>query len=81
MRMLYLVYRVTAEGDLDFRGTLGVDKGAPVGFRANRLSFDIDADATDDQIATLLKLTERYCVVFQTINQKPALNVVVNRAA
>ena len=73
--------RVTAEGDLDFRGTLGVDKGAPVGFRAIRLSFDIDADATDDQIATLLKLTERYCVVFQTINQKPALNVVVNRAA
>ncbi len=73
--------RVTAEGDLDFRGTLGVDKGAPVGFRAIRLSFDIDADATDEQIATLLKLTERYCVVFQTINQKPALDVVVNRAA
>ncbi len=73
--------RVTAEGDLDFRGTLGVDKGAPVGFRAIRLSFDIDADATDEQIATLLKLTERYCVVFQTINQKPALDVIVNRAA
>jgi len=73
--------RVTAEGDLDFRGTLGVDKTAPVGFRAIRLSFDIDADATDEQIATLLKLTERYCVVFQTINQKPALDVVVNRAA
>jgi uncharacterized OsmC-like protein len=73
--------RVTAEGDLDFRGTLGVDKAAPVGFRAIRLSFDIDADATDEQIATLLKLTERYCVVFQTLNQKPALNVAVNRAA
>ena len=73
--------KVTAEGDLDFRGTLGVDKTAPVGFQAIRLSFDIDADATDEQIATLLKLTERYCVVFQTINQKPALNVVVNRAA
>ena len=73
--------RVTAEGDLDFRGTLGVDRTAPVGFRAIRLSFDIDADATDEQIATLLKLTERYCVVFQTINQKPALDVVVNRAA
>ena len=73
--------RVTAEGDLDFRGTLGVDKAAPVGFRAIRLSFDIDADATDEQIATLLKLTERYCVVFQTINQNPALDVVVNRAA
>ena len=73
--------RVTAEGDLDFRGTLGVDRTAPVGFRAIRLSFDIDADATDEQIATLLKLTERYCVVFQTINQKPALDVIVNRAA
>jgi uncharacterized OsmC-like protein len=73
--------RVTAEGDLDFRGTLGVDRTAPVGFRAIRLSFDIDADATDEQIATLLKLTERYCVVFQTINQKPALDVAVNRAA
>ena len=73
--------RVTAEGDLDFRGTLGVDRTAPVGFRAIRLSFDIDADATDEQIASLLKLTERYCVVFQTINQKPALDVVVNRAA
>ena len=73
--------RVTAEGDLDFRGTLGVDRTAPVGFRAIRLSFDIDADATDEQIATLLKLTERYCVVFQTISQKPALDVVVNRAA
>ena len=73
--------RVTAEGDLDFRGTLGVDRTAPVGFSAIRLSFDIDADATDEQIATLLKLTERYCVVFQTISQKPALDVVVNRAA
>src|ERR1700709_1022943 len=56
--------RVTAEGDLDFRGTLGVDKTAPVGFGAIRLSFDIDADATDEQVATLIKLTERYCVVF-----------------
>ncbi len=72
--------RVTAEGDLDFRGTLGVDRTAPVGFAAIRLSFDIDAEATDEQIATLIKLTERYCVVFQTIQQKPALDVIVNRA-
>src|ERR1700749_3664345 len=55
--------RVTAEGDLDFRGTLGVAKDAPVGFRAIRLGFDIDSDATAEQLATLLKLTERYCVV------------------
>jgi uncharacterized OsmC-like protein len=73
--------RVSAEGDLDFRGTLGVDRTAPVGFKAIRLRFDIDADATEEQIATLLKLTERYCVVFQTINQKPALDVAINRAA
>jgi len=73
--------RVSAEGDLDFRGTLGVDRTAPVGFKAIRLRFDIDADATEEQIATLLKLTERYCVVFQTINQKPALDVAINNAA
>jgi uncharacterized OsmC-like protein len=73
--------RVSAEGDLDFRGTLGVDRAAPVGFKAIRLRFDIDADATEEQIATLLKLTERYCVVFQTINQKPALDVAINNAA
>lgn len=73
--------RVTAEGDLDFRGTLGVDKAAPVGFGAIRLSFDIDADATDEQVATLIKLTERYCVVFQTINHNPAMDVIVTRAA
>jgi len=58
---------VTAEGDLDFRGTLAVDKEAPVGFRAIRLSFDLDTDASDDEKATLMKLTERYCVVAQTI--------------
>jgi uncharacterized OsmC-like protein len=58
---------VTAEGDLDFRGTLGVDKEAPVGFRAIRLTFDLDADADADQLATLLRLTERYCVVYQTL--------------
>ncbi|MFM8700441.1 MAG: OsmC family protein [Hyphomicrobiales bacterium] len=71
---------VRAEGDLDFRGTLGVDRDAPVGFRAIRLNFDLDTDATDEQTATLLKLTERYCVVFQTINTKPELSVAVSRS-
>ena len=66
---------VSAEGDLDFRGTLGVAKEAPVGFRAIRLRFDLDTDAGPDQLATLLKLTERYCVVFQTLNNKPQLSV------
>jgi uncharacterized OsmC-like protein len=58
---------VRAEGDLDFRGTLGVAKDAPVGFTAIRLSFDLDTDASEEQIATLLRLTERYCVVYQTL--------------
>ena len=66
---------VSAEGDLDFRGTLGVAKDAPVGFRAIRLRFDLDTDASADQLATLLKLTERYCVVFQTLNSRPQLSV------
>src|SRR5215472_15045221 len=66
---------VSAEGDLDFRGTLGVAKEAPVGFRAIRLRFDLDTDASADQLATLLKLTERYCVVFQTLNNRPTLSV------
>jgi uncharacterized OsmC-like protein len=66
---------VSAEGDLDFRGTLGVVKDAPVGFRAIRLRFDLDTDASSDQLATLLKLTERYCVVFQTLNSRPQLSV------
>lgn len=66
---------VSAEGDLDFRGTLGVAKDAAVGFRAIRLRFDLDTDASPDQLATLLKLTERYCVVFQTLNSKPHLSV------
>ena len=70
---------VKAEGDLDFRGTLGVDREAPVGFREIRLSFDLDTDATDEQIATLVKLTERYCVIFQTLNKPPKLGLVVNR--
>ncbi|AWN52296.1 OsmC family protein [Methylobacterium sp. 17Sr1-1] len=70
---------VKAEGDLDFRGTLGVDKGAPVGFRSIRLSFEVDTDAPQEKLDQLLKLTERYCVVFQTINQKPQLDVVMTR--
>ena len=70
---------VKAEGDLDFRGTLGVDKTAPVGFRAIRLNFEIDTDAPQDKVDQLLKLTERYCVVFQTLNNKPQLSVAVSR--
>jgi len=66
---------VHAEGDLDFRGTLGVAKDAPVGFRAIRLRFDLDTDASPAELATLLKLTERYCVVFQTLNSKPQLSI------
>jgi len=59
--------RVLAEGDLDFRGTLGVDKETPVGFTAIRLTFALNTSASEDQLATLLKLTERYCVVYQTL--------------
>jgi uncharacterized OsmC-like protein len=58
---------IKAEGDLDFRGTLGVSKDAPVGFKAIRLSFNLKSEATDEQIANLAKLTERYCVVYQTL--------------
>jgi uncharacterized OsmC-like protein len=64
---------VRAEGDLDFRGTLGVAKDAPVGFRDIRLSFDLDTDATPEQLATLYKLTERYCVIYQTLKNPPPL--------
>jgi uncharacterized OsmC-like protein len=66
---------VRAEGDLDFRGTLSVDREAKVGFGAIRLTFDLDTDATPDQVATLLRLTERYCVVAQTLLSPPALTV------
>jgi uncharacterized OsmC-like protein len=69
--------RVRAEGDLDFRGTLGVDRGAPVGFSAIRLSFELDTDADEEQLATLLKLTERYCVVFQTLVSAPAVSLAL----
>jgi uncharacterized OsmC-like protein len=70
---------VKAEGDLDFRGTLGVGKEAPVGFRAIRLAFELETDADQDKIDQLLKLTERYCVVFQTINVRPELSVSATR--
>ena len=66
---------VDAEGDLDFRGTLGVAREAPVGFRAIRLRFDLDSDAPPEQVAKLIQLTERYCVVYQTLVTPPALRV------
>jgi uncharacterized OsmC-like protein len=69
--------RVHAEGDLDFRGTLAVDREAPVGFRAIRLSFELDAEADEEELATLLKLTERYCVVFQTLAKPPQLSATI----
>ncbi len=72
---------VRAEGDLDFRGTLGVAKEAPVGFREIRLAFDLDTDASEEQLATLLKLTERYCVVYQTLRNSPKSAVTMKKAA
>jgi uncharacterized OsmC-like protein len=69
--------RITAEGDLDFRGTLGVSREAPVGFREIRVRFALDTDATEEQRATLLKLTERYCVVLQTLKVPAALTVAL----
>jgi len=71
--------RVRAEGDLDFRGTLAVAPGVPVGFSAIRLSFELETDADDDQIATLERLTERYCVVYQTLASTPTLSTTVER--
>ncbi len=68
---------VWAEGDLDFRGTLGVEKTAPVGFQSIRLRFSLKTEATADQLATLLKLTERYCVVLQTLRQPPVLSATI----
>jgi uncharacterized OsmC-like protein len=67
--------RISAEGDLDFRGTLGVARDAPVGFRDIRLAFDIEGDLTEEQRATLMKLTERYCVVYQTLRHPPQVAV------
>ena len=72
---------VSAEGDLDFRGTLGVSKEAPVGFRNIRLRFDLDTDEPQERIATLTKLTERYCVVYQTLANPPPLDLTIKTAA
>ena len=66
---------ISAEGDLDFRGTLGVAKDAPVGFKNIRVHFDLDTDADDEQLDTLLKLTERYCVVYQSISSTPDISI------
>ena len=66
---------VRAEGDLDFRGTLGVSKETPVGFPRIRLHFDLDTDAPADKVATLIRLTERYCVVYQTLRQTPEIAI------
>ena len=73
--------RVLAEGDLDFRGTLGVSKEAPVGFVKIRLRFEVDTDASDEQTATLLKLTERYCVVLQTLRAAPEISARITHAS
>jgi len=67
---------IRAEGDLDFRGTLGVSKDVPVGFKEIRLNFDMDTDASEEQIATLIRLTERYCVVYQTLSQPAKISVL-----
>jgi uncharacterized OsmC-like protein len=66
---------VRAEGEIDFRGTLGVSKEVPVGFQKIRLEFGLDADANEEQLATLMRLTERYCVVYQTLNRSPEIEV------
>lgn len=70
---------ISAEGELDFRGTLGVAKDTPVGFRQIRLRLDLDADASQDRLEQLLKLTERYCVVYQTIKSGPPVDVTMTR--
>ncbi len=70
---------VRAEGDLDFRGTLGVDKSAPVGFSDIRLKFELDTDASEEQLESLLKLTERYCVVYQTLKNSPPVEIETQR--
>src|SRR5438132_6448757 len=67
---------IRAEGDLDFRGTLGVSKDVPVGFKQIRLNFDLDTDASEEHLATLLRLTERYCVVYQTLSHPAAISVL-----
>jgi uncharacterized OsmC-like protein len=72
---------VTAEGDVDFRGTLGLSKETPVGFSAVRLHFALDTDATPEQVASLLKLTERYCVIYQTLRNPPTLTTTHERSS
>src|SRR5207244_12592334 len=67
---------IRAEGDLDFRGTLGVSKDVPVGFKQIRLYFDLDTDASEEQLASLIRLTERYCVVYQTLSHPTEINVL-----
>jgi uncharacterized OsmC-like protein len=71
---------VHAEGDLDWRGTLAVEKDAPVGFKDIRLSFELDSEASDEELETLQRLTERYCVVFQTLASSPSLSVALERS-
>jgi len=70
---------VSAEGDVDLRGTLGITEGVPVGFKEIRLGFDLDTDAPQDKVDQLVALTERYCVIFQTIQSSPTTNVRLNR--
>ena len=72
---------VRAEGELDFRGTLAVDRDTPVGFTAIRLAFELDSDADGEELETLMKLTERYCVVFQTLSQPPQLSATLGTAS
>jgi uncharacterized OsmC-like protein len=72
---------VQAEGDIDIRGTLAVDKKAPLGFRSIRVSFDLDTDATEDELTSLARLTERYCVVWQSLHHPPDGSMSVSRAA
>jgi len=67
--------KIVAEGDLDFRGTLGVSKDVPVGFKSIRLRFELDTKVSEDQLATLIRVTERYCVVLQTLRTPPAVSI------
>jgi uncharacterized OsmC-like protein len=66
---------VTAEGDLDFRGTLGISKEVPIGFQRIRLQFDLEANTSEEQLATLIQLTKQYCVVYQTLCQSPEIDI------
>jgi uncharacterized OsmC-like protein len=79
MAVPYRAVQVVVEGEGDFRGTLGLAKDVPVGLSAIRLRFEVDSDASDEQLATLMKLTERYCVIFQTLRTPPALSATLQR--